>query len=108
MCHSVTVHTVEVREVQGCSRLKFNFSAHMNTMELIFLGGLREMCMFHEPKGFWPTIFLHIFLGAFKSHFPVSSRGLPGGTSSVKVNWSSFNFTSREHTLPENVYLEGL
>ena len=35
-------------------------------MELIFLGGLQEMCMFHEPEGFWPTIFVHIFWGHSK------------------------------------------
>jgi hypothetical protein len=50
------LHIVEVREVQGCSRFKLNFSAHMNTMELVFLGGLQQMCMFHEPKGFWPLV----------------------------------------------------
>jgi hypothetical protein len=44
---------VEVREVHGCSQLKFNFSAHLNTMVLIFFGGLQKMCMFHEPEGFW-------------------------------------------------------
>ncbi len=43
------------------------------------------MCMFHEPEGFWPTIFLHIFLGALKSHYPVSSRAPSGPTSSEKV-----------------------
>ena len=26
-------------------------------MELIVLGGLQKMCMFHEQEGFWPTIF---------------------------------------------------
>jgi hypothetical protein len=89
-----TLHTVEVREVQGCSRFKFNFSARMNTMELVYLGGLQQMCMFHEPKGGGPL----------KSHCPVSRLGQPGTTSSEKVNWSTFNFntTSREHTNPEN------
>jgi hypothetical protein len=37
--------------------LKLIFSAHMNAMELIFFGGLQNMCMVHEPEGFWPTIF---------------------------------------------------
>ncbi len=35
----------EVREVQGCSQLKFNFSAHMNTMELLILGGPEYLAM---------------------------------------------------------------
>ena len=84
--------------------LKFNFSAHMKDMELLFLGGLQKMCMFHEPAGFWPTIFVYIFLGALKSHFPVSQLGQPGTTSEEEVNWSSFNFTatSRKHFAPEN------
>ena len=62
------------------------------------------MCMFHEPEGFWPTIFLHIFSGALKNHYPVSSRAPSGPTSSEKVNWSTFNFTatSRKHFDPEN------
>jgi hypothetical protein len=76
----------------------------MNAMELFFSGGLEEMCMFHEPKGFWPTIFLHIFSGPLKSHCLVSQGGLPRFTSAEKVNWSTFNCnaTSREHTLREN------
>ena len=76
----------------------------MNTMELLFLGGLHKMCMFHEPAGFGPNIFLHIFSGALKSHCPVSPRGTLRDTSEEKVNWSTFNFTatSREHTLREN------
>jgi hypothetical protein len=36
---------------------KFICSAHMNTMELIFLAGLQKMCMFHEPEGFGPILF---------------------------------------------------
>ena len=52
-------------------------------MELFFSGGLQEMCMFHEPKGFWPTIFLHIFSGPLKSHCPVSSRALASIASSI-------------------------
>jgi hypothetical protein len=76
----------------------------MNTMELIFSGGLENMCMFLEPKGFWPTIFLHIFSGAFKSHFPVSQGGPLRSTSAEKVNWSTFNFiaTFRKDFEPEN------
>jgi hypothetical protein len=60
--------------------------------------------MFHEPAGFWPDIFLNIFSGAFKSHYPVSWSGDPGRTNEEKVNWSFLNFvaTSREHTLREN------
>ena len=30
-------------------------------MELLFLGGLQKMCIFHEPAGFGPNIFLDIF-----------------------------------------------
>jgi hypothetical protein len=71
--------------------LKLIFSAYMNAMELLFSRGLENMCMFHEPEGFGPNIFLHIFSGPLKSHFPVSSRALPGVTSSEKVNWSTFN-----------------
>ncbi len=76
----------------------------MNAMELFFSGGLQQMCMFHEPKGFGPTIFLHIFSGALKIHFPVSWRALVSLASSEKVNWSTFNFntTSREHANPLN------
>ncbi len=68
-------------------------------MGLLFLGGLHKMCMFHEPEGFWPTIFLHIFSGALKNHYPVTSRALPSIASSEKVNCSSLNFTatSRKH-----------
>ena len=29
----------------------------MNTVEMIFLGGLQKMFMFHEPVGFCPNIF---------------------------------------------------
>jgi hypothetical protein len=60
--------------------------------------------MFHEPEGFWPTIFLHIFSGALKSHCPVSWREGLRRTSEEKANWRYFNFitTSREQTLPEN------
>ena len=62
------------------------------------------MCMFHEPEGFWPTIFLHIFLGALESHFPVSRRAKPSQASSVKVCWRYFNFitTFRKYFDPEN------
>ena len=76
----------------------------MNTMELLFVGGLHKMCMFHEPAGFGPNICLHIFSGAIKSHCPVSRPAPTGPTSEEKVNWSTFNFaaTSREHTLREN------
>ncbi len=35
----------------------------MNTMGLLFLGGLHKMCMFHEPEGFWPTFFYTFFWG---------------------------------------------
>jgi hypothetical protein len=76
----------------------------MNAMELLFSGGLQEMCMFHEPKGFWPTIFLHIFSGPLKSHCPVSQGGPLRSTSAEKVNWSTFNFiaTFRKDFEPEN------
>ena len=56
-----TLHTAEVTPFQGCPRFKFIFSAHMNAMELPLLVGTKEMCMFHEPAGFWPNIFLNIF-----------------------------------------------
>ena len=73
-------------------------------MDLKILVGTKKMCMFHEPAGFWPNIFLHIFLGALKSHYPVCRRERPGNTNAVKVNWRYFNFmtTSRTHTLREN------
>ena len=73
-------------------------------MELLSLGGLQKMCMFHEAAGFWPTIFLHIFLGALKSDFPVSRLAHPSTTSEEKVNCSSFDFTatSREQTGHKN------
>ncbi len=78
--------------------LKFIFSAHMNTMELLFVGGLHKMCMC------WATIFLHIFSGAPKSHCPVPSRALPGLARLDKVNCSYLNFTttSRKHFDPLN------
>ena len=76
----------------------------MNATELKLFVTTEEMCMFHEPAGFWPDIFLNIFSGAFKSHYPVSRMGGPGRTNEEKVNWSFLNFvaTSREHTLREN------
>ena len=54
--------------------------------------------MFHEPEGFWPTIYT-FFRGTQNSHCPVSLRALPSLASSEKVNWSSLNFTatSRKH-----------
>ena len=99
-----TLHSAAGCPIKESPDSKFNFSAHMNTMQLLFLGGLHKMCMFHEPEGFWPTIFLHTFLGALKIHCPVSPRERLGNTSEEKVNWSTFNFTatSREHTLCEN------
>ena len=102
----MSVHTAHngSHSPSGKFWLKFIFSAHMNAMELLFSGGLQEMCMFHEPKGFWPTIFLQKFSGALKSHYPVSRPAPTGSTSAVKVNWSTFNFntTSREHTNRRN------
>jgi hypothetical protein len=76
----------------------------MNAMELTLLVGTEEMCMFHEPAGFWPNIFLSIVLEALKSHYAVSRLAQAGTTNEEKVNWRSFNFnaTSREHTLREN------
>ena len=60
------MHTVEVREVQGFPQFKFIFSAHMNAMEPKIFVGTKKMCMLHEPEGFWPNIFLHIFGGVSK------------------------------------------
>ena len=67
-CGLHTMHTWEVSPIKEAPDSKFNFSSHMNTMELLFLGGLHKMCMFHEPEGFWPTI----FSGYSKSHCPCS------------------------------------
>ena len=77
----------------------------MNAMELPLLVGTKEMCMFHEPAGFWPNIFLNIFLGALKSHYLVSRLAGPGPTNEEKVNWSFSKFvaTSREQTWCEKV-----
>ena len=76
----------------------------MNAMALNIFVGTKKMCMFHEPAGFWPNIFVHIFLGALKSHYLVSQLATPGYTNEEKVNWSFLFFftTPREHTLPEN------
>ena len=76
----------------------------MNAMELIFFVGTERMCVFHEPAGFWPNIFLSIVLEALKSHYAVSRLAQAGTPNEEKVNWKSFNFnaTSREHTLREN------
>ena len=79
----------------------------MNGMEPKILVGTKKMCMSHEPAGFWPNIFLNIFLGGLKIHYPVSRMGRPGPNNEEKVNCSSLKFvaTSREHTLPENARL---
>ncbi len=76
----------------------------MSAMELPLLVGTKKMCMYHEPAGFWPNIFLNIFSGAFKSHYLVSRRGQPGTTNAVKVNWRSFKFTATftKHFDPQN------
>ncbi len=67
------VHCVEVRELQGGSQLKFNLSAHMNTTELLFLGG--------------PSIFLHIFLGTLKVTFLYLEGGvLHSGDINPRLN----------------------
>ena len=78
----------------------------MNAMDLKILVGTKKMCISHEPKGFWPYIFLTIFLGALKSHCPVSLGGQPRATNEEKVNWSLLilTTTSREHTVPENAH----
>ena len=98
------MHTAAGCPTKVSAGLKFIFSAHTNTMELILFGGLPKMCMFHEPEGFRPNTFLHIFSGALKRHCPVSQGEPLRTTSAEKVNWSTFNFitTSREHTLREN------
>ena len=76
----------------------------MNAMGLKNFVGTKKMCMFHEPKGFWPNMFLHIFLGPLKIHWLVSWLEQPGTTNEEKVNWSLLNFmaTSRKHSLREN------
>jgi hypothetical protein len=42
------------------------FSAHINAMDLKILVGTKKMCMFHDPAGFWPNIFVHTFLEPLK------------------------------------------
>ena len=64
-------------------------------MELLLLVGTEEMCMYHEPAGFWPNIFLTIFWGAFKSHYLVSWLGHTGSSNAEKVNWSIFPARAR-------------
>ena len=69
---AAALHTWEVSPLEGSAGFKFIFSAHMNAMELKLVVGTEKMCMLHEPAGFWPNIFLNIFSGAFKSHYPVA------------------------------------
>ena len=66
----------------------------MNAMDLKMFVGTEKMCMFHEPAGFWPNIFVHVFLGHSKSHCHVTSRGPTGSSSAIKVKWRYFNFAA--------------
>ena len=63
---SHTLHTWEVSPLEGSAGFKFIFSAHLHAMALKTFVGTKKMCMFHEPTGFWPKIFLNIFLGHSK------------------------------------------
>jgi hypothetical protein len=52
--------------------LELIFSAHMNAMVLKISVGTEKMCMFNEPAGFWPNIFINLFWGLSKSHYLVT------------------------------------